>query len=395
MSRLAILVSHPTQYYSPWFRWLQQKEGRQLRVFYLWDAGVTPTHDPHFQKTFAWDVDLLSGYEHEFVPNVANPPTTEHYKGLDNPTLTRRLASWKPDCVLVFGYAYRSHVRAIFWAWRTRTPLIFRGDSHFLGRSPSTGMKGRLQRFLYRRFSAITFVGKANRAYFEALGVGPAKLFFAPHCVDHTLFDPALTAHQQQCDRLRQQLGIAPSTRVILFAGKLTPSKQPRELLNAFIDLARPKTALVIVGDGEEKAALQARAFTSGYVDKSVFFLPFANQGEMPSRYLLASLFVLPSRGVYETWGLTINEAMMMSVPCLVSDRVGCQQDLVTHGETGWVFSADDRFALREGLREALDTLDAHEERIRSAVRDRISGYTYAQASVGLKRAIEYAVGNS
>jgi glycosyltransferase involved in cell wall biosynthesis len=66
----------------------------------------------------------------------------------------------------------------------------------------------------------------------------------------------------------------------------------------------------------------------------------------MPARYLLADIFVLPSRGHYETWGLAVNEAMHLGVPCLVSDLVGCQRDLVTPGETGWVFSADDPEAL-------------------------------------------------
>jgi glycosyltransferase involved in cell wall biosynthesis len=53
----------------------------------------------------------------------------------------------------------------------------------------------------------------------------------------------------------------------------------------------------------------------------------------MPARYLLADLFVLASRGLYETWGLAVNEAMHMGVPALVSDRVGCQRDLVRDKE--------------------------------------------------------------
>jgi glycosyltransferase involved in cell wall biosynthesis len=110
----------------------------------------------------------------------------------------------------------------------------------------------------------------------------------------------------------------------------------------------------------------------------------------MPSRYLLADLFVLPSKGMYETWGLAVNEAMQMGVPCLVSDRVGCQRDLVTPGETGWVFASGDKEALGRGLSQALADLGSPRRRdeIRRSVELRISDYSYARATEGLLAAL-------
>jgi glycosyltransferase involved in cell wall biosynthesis len=121
-----------------------------------------------------------------------------------------------------------------------------------------------------------------------------------------------------------------------------------------------------------------------------VRFLPFANQSEMPSRYMLADLFVLPSRGVYETWGLAVNEAMQMGVPCLVSDRVGCQRDLVTPGETGWVFESGDAGALGRSLSHALAELGSpgRREEIRRSVETRIAGYSYPRTTEGLLAAL-------
>ena len=149
--RLAVVLSHPTQYYSPWFRWLQVHTPLQLRVFYLWEFGVTVQRDPKFQTDFKWDVDLLSGYEHEFVPNAARAPGTEHFWGLRNPRLTARLTAWRPDAVLLFGYAYASHLRVILWARLHRVPLLFRGDSHFIGRSSPSGWRMSLLRLIYRQ----------------------------------------------------------------------------------------------------------------------------------------------------------------------------------------------------------------------------------------------------
>lgn len=386
MPRLAVVLSHPTQYYSPWFRWLSARTEVAIRVFYLWEFGVRPTHDPLFQKTFSWDVDLLAGYESEFVPNASRDPGTHRFLGLHNPGLTRRIGAWRPDALLLFGYRSPSHLAVIAWARLNGVPLIFRGDSHFIGRG-RPGWKSRLAlQLLYVQFAAITYVGAANRDYFTVLGVPEKKLFFAPHAVNDALFDPALPGPRTAAAALRAQLGIAPGTRVVLYAGKFVPAKQPLELLAAWISLQPRDAVLVFVGDGQEKTALTELAH--GAAPGSVNFLPFANQSEMPSRYLLADIFVLPSRGFYETWGLAVNEAMHLGVPCLVSDRVGCQRDLVTDGETGWVFRAEDTAHLRERLAAALA---ADLAPIRRNVATRIAGYTYAQASAGLLQAFAAA----
>lgn len=388
--RVAVVLSHPTQYYSPWFRWLRAHTALEFRVFYLWNFGVTTQRDPQFQAAFKWDVDLLSGYDSEFVPNTAVDPGTHHFWGLRNPSLPARLAAWRPSAVLVFGYKWWSHLRAIGWARRHRVPLLFRGDSHFLGRGkPGLGVRLAL-RALYAQFAAVLAVGAANRDYFSALGVPDRKLFFAPHSVNHELFDSAVAAHRTAALALRAGLGLTPETRVVLFAGKLVSAKQPRELLAAFLALRRADAALVFVGDGPEQPALAALAQTA--LPGTVHFLPFANQSEMPARLLLADLFALPSRGFYETWGLAVNEAMHCGLPCLVSDLVGCQRDLVDDGETGWVFPANDPAALPAALARALaDVRDAsRRERLRAQVAARISRYNYAASSDGLLAALKH-----
>jgi glycosyltransferase involved in cell wall biosynthesis len=78
---------------------------------------------------------------------------------------------------------------------------------------------------------------------------------------------------------------------------------------------------------------------------------------------------------------------MHMGVPCLVSNVVGCQQDLVTDGETGWVFRAGDVAHLGIKLDEALLALRLDAEGIKAGVLQRINGYTYARSTDGLLHA--------
>ncbi len=383
--RLAIILSHPVQYYSPWFRWLKANTRLDFKVFYLWDAGVRETHDAQFSATFKWDVDLLSGYDHEFIPNVARDPGTHHFRGLDNPALTGRLAAWQPEAILLFGYNWLSHQRALWWARRRGVPLLFRGDSHLLGRGQPGQPSRILLKLLYRQFTAITYVGAANRDYFLSLGVPATRLFFAPHSVDAARFNFAVPAARAAAQALRAELGLA-GKRVVLFAGKYSEAKQPLELLRAFHTAATDADALVFVGDGTLKADLTALA--ESRPDRHVRFLPFANQSEMPARYLLADIFALPSRGHYETWGLAVNEAMHLGVPCLVSHLVGCQRDLVTTGETGWVFPAEDSTALTTTLAQALRSAPEELQQLGTAARARVARYTYEQTTAGLLAAV-------
>ena len=385
MRRLAIVLSHPVQYYSPWFRWLRAHTDLPFKVFYLWEFGVTLQRDPQFETAFQWDRDLLTGYESEFVPNRARDPGTHHFRGLDNPALCARLAAWQPGAVLLFGYNWLSHQRVLWWSRRHGVPLLFRGDSHLLGRTAVSVARRWLLRFLFRQFAAITYVGSANREYFRAFGVPDSRLFLSPHSVDAAHFDPGDPETRARAAALRAELGLT-GKRVVLFAGKFHARKQPVELLQAFVQVATPADALVYVGDGAEKARLSALAAASPAA--CIRFLPFANQTEMPARYLLADIFVLPSHGSYETWGLAVNEAMHLGVPCLVSDLVGCQRDLVLPGKTGWVFAADDASALAAVLRTALRTPEDEIRRLSRNALATIAHHTYQQTSDGLRQAL-------
>jgi len=59
----------------------------------------------------------------------------------------------------------------------------------------------------------------------------------------------------------------------------------------------------------------------------------------MPIWYRVADVFCLPSRGPGETWGLAVNEALACGCSVIVSDRVGCAEDLVKGKSLGAVFS--------------------------------------------------------
>jgi glycosyltransferase involved in cell wall biosynthesis len=382
--RLAIVATHPIQYYAPWFQRVAAEPGFDLKVFYLWDFGVTEQCDQGFERAFRWDIPLLNGYDHEFVPNISRDPGTHHFWGLHNPSLPTRLREFRPDAVLLFGYNFATHQRLI-WTWnRDAAPLIFRGDSHRLvpRNGPTEALRRQWIQTVFNRFGAFLHVGHANHDYFHHHGVPDARLFFAPHAVDNDRFTSAAEEARRGAANWRTELGIAPDQRVVLFAGKFQAKKRPDDLLSAFLALARADVSLFFVGDGEMEASLRAQAGTH----PRIHFAPFQNQSLMPRTYALADLFVLPSFGRDETWGLAVNEAMCLGKPIIVSSHVGCAQDLVRPGENGLVFPAGNVSALTEALRDALaDPVRLAQWGDRS--REIISDYSYTRALGGLKQA--------
>jgi glycosyltransferase involved in cell wall biosynthesis len=80
-----------------------------------------------------------------------------------------------------------------------------------------------------------------------------------------------------------------------------------------------------MVGNGPLENQLKVLAEPHDFIR----FIPFQNQSQMPIVYRLGDILCLPSKGPGETWGLAINEAMASGRPVIVTDKVGCAQDLL------------------------------------------------------------------
>ena len=161
-----------------------------------------------------------------------------------------------------------------------------------------------------------------------------------------------------------------------------------RDLLEAysrFIETRTPENRpyLVVVGDGEQRAQLEAQAQQLRLED--VRFAGFRNQSELPRFFQLADVFVLPSR--HEPWGLIVNEAMASGCPVIVSTDVGCHADLVTDGVEGCVFPVGDIPALTQALHRVFFS-PGSAATMGEAARRRISTWTYEEDIQGLRRAL-------
>lgn len=342
--RVGFLVSHPIQYYAPIFRALAKR--CDLTVFFAHRQTPEQQARAGFGVAFDWDVDLLSGYDSQFLENVARRPSTDRFGGCDTPGIAGEIARGRFDAFVVPGWALRSYWQAAGACRRLGVPVLVRGDSQ-LGSQRSRAVravKAMVFPRLLRRFDGYLYVGQRNREYLLHYGVPEDRLFFSPHCIDNDAFAAAST-------RAR---GTAPPNqrgrRRVLFAGKLVARKHPADVLRAVARLHRDPLEVVFAGSGELEADLAKIAAASSVPAE---FLGFVNQSELPAVYASADLLVLPSDG-QETWGLVVNEAMACGVPAVVSDAVGCGPDLIEEGATGAMFPFGDVDALAAAIERAL-----------------------------------------
>ena len=348
--RLAVISSHPIQYYTPLFRVLSNR--LELKVFYAHCATSSDQAEAGFGVGFEWDIDLLSGYEHEFLRNASRSPGLDRFSGADTPEIGRRLRAGRFDAVLLTGWRLKCFHQALWAAKRLRLPLMARGDSQL--DTPRGRWKRWAKALVYpvflRCFDAALIVGARNRAYWRRYGYPEARMFDSPHCVDNAWF--SARASRSARGALRARLGVSANTRLILFAGKLLAFKRPLDVVEAVARLRGEAQAveLLVAGAGPLEGALRKKAAELGV---PLHFLGFCNQSQMPAAYAAADALALPSNGE-ETWGLVVNEALACGCPVVVAESVGCAPDIAARIGKEAVFATADTAALAAALLTAL-----------------------------------------
>ena len=169
------------------------------------------------------------------------------------------------------------------------------------------------------------------------VGVLPQKRIFIPNGVDVTHFHPVTQAEKE---RLRKQLNL-PDGLLVLFTGRLTGQKRLDLLLDLWPSLRNqhPKVNLLLLGTGDEEAALKARG---------VLGVSFLDPVPDVAPYLQAAdLFVLPSAA--EGLSNALLEAMATGLPALAT-QVGGAGDLIEHAHNGWLIPPNRPAALHDGL---------------------------------------------
>lgn len=324
--RLRVLALHPIQYQAP--LWAALALNPAVGDFEVWfgSRGLSgrEAFDPGFDRRFAWDVDLGSGYRHRYLRNLSFRPGRGGIFSRINPSVLWRVPTERPDALIVVGHGTITSMAALAMGRLVGVPTILFGDYS----TPRRRWMASVRRRVVALASGGAATGVRNRSLYLDAGLTEDRVIAVPYCVENARFARPATAPPR------------PSRPVVIFVAKLIALKRHRDVLEALSRVTPGRRPMLrIVGSGPEETVLRDLAGRLG-IAQDVEWPGFANYSEMPAEYWRATASILASD--QEQWGLTINESMAAGVPAIVSQACGCVEDLVVEGETGHRFSVGD-----------------------------------------------------
>ena len=210
-------------------------------------------------------------------------------------------------------------------------------------------LKEQLQMAAYRplfwRSAATVFVCERQKRHWLSRGVFGRR--------NDVIYNGVDLEHWQPVDAcaVRRALGFAPSDYVIGLSAVLRPEKNAAQLIEAVARLRAmglPARALFI-GDGPERARVEARARALGVADR---FVVSGFQEDV--RPFLSACDVVTLTSFTEAFSLAAVEAMALGRPVVHPD-VGGAAEMIHSGHDGWLFPVGDTATLVDRLARLAD----------------------------------------
>lgn len=214
--------------------------------------------------------------------------------------------------------------------------------------SLNSGVLSRLKRLTLRHSQAWTSNTPATAQAFGKTSSIPTPNII-PMGVDIELFQSGS----------KEKLANTETRNIILFVGRLVEKKGVKYLIEAYSKLPKKnqqESILWIIGEGDEREALESQAEKSGI--KNIKFWGQVQNNKLPDFYAAASIFVAPSiidsKGDTEGQGVILLEAMASGTP-IISTNVGGIPEVISEGKTGLLVQANSSAELSDAITHLLN----------------------------------------
>ncbi len=339
--KIGFLVGHPTQFEGPFFRYAARDNDHSIRVIYSEPDCLEELFDPELGANVSWGIDLLSGYSYALMPKHGRIRW-----------LLKDINYQKYDLLIINGYSRSEYLFAAIMAKLNGTPAALRLDSVPFGSTSATKSFVKkigfvaLKRF-YRHFFAT---GSLTMKYLAHHGIKKDRTSVFSYVVDADYFRDKSRLSNEAKNAIKERYGIRTGSRIILSVTKFNQRESPWDLLKAFCSMPNNNSCLLLIGDGEQRAALEECA--RGDRNRHIIFGGYVPYQELPALYGIADVFVHAVRN--EPWGVSVNEALACGLPVVASSKVGAAYDLVSSGKNGAIYEAGNPNDLRDKLNDIL-----------------------------------------
>ncbi|WP_017260229.1 glycosyltransferase family 4 protein [Pedobacter arcticus] len=359
--KIAFLVEFPTQFEVPFYKYVagqikeqkakdfdsaQSDEGNfdsaqpdkefNFHVIYN-NTDQQDYHDFELGKKVGWGFNLYEGYtyfiadKNDIVNSVSAILETENY-----------------DYVILNGYK-NSYAGLTGLCKRKNIRIALRIDSVLYNLSPLKKILKRIYLpFAYRQFDHFFAVGSETKNFLNWLGIKNDRISYFSYSTDEVWFSGKAN-DIEKVTALKEQLSIGHQ-KVLLSVAKFVPRESPWDILKAFGVLNDPNLVLVLVGDGEDRKALEARANTLPQL--KIIFTGYIPYQELGYYYGIADVFIHAAKN--EPWGVSVHEALACGCTVITSDKVGSSTDLIIEGKNGFTYPLEDAEKLAQTIKASL-----------------------------------------
>ncbi len=220
-----------------------------------------------------------------------------------------------------------------------------------------SGFIRQIEREMAEKADKIVTVSYAMRKHLVSIGYPSSKIAVSWNGCDPGKYDPSKVP-SEALEALKNEYGIHPDERVILFVGRLTGIKGVHNLVGSFPYVLKeyPKTKLVVLGKGENYSDLQRLSSRLGVRRNIEFRSEWVPEETRILHYAMADVCVFPSFD--EPFGIVSLEAMSMEKPLVVgaSGVSGFREQVIPSGPDQCGIHVDGRNPadIAWGLKEVL-----------------------------------------
>ncbi|HEX2924079.1 MAG TPA: glycosyltransferase family 4 protein [Chloroflexota bacterium] len=258
-------------------------------------------------------------------------------------------------CVSVAGYLVGHKADLYYSRDPLSTLLLGRAPESVRSRSvyeahtfPKPGPRQRAHVDSIARMRGLVCITRGLANEYEALGIPRARILVAPDAVELERF-----ASMPDRDEARRELGIPTEARVVCYTGHLYAWKGAHTIALASRHLPMDHLTYIVGGTAEDLSRfVQFLAEEALDRVKATGHVP---PDRVPTYLAAADVVVLPNSGQSAassryTSPMKLFEYMAARRP-IVASRLPAIEEVLRHGDTGWLVDADDPEALAAGIK--------------------------------------------
>ncbi|MBK0382058.1 glycosyltransferase [Pedobacter sp. SD-b] len=337
--RIGFVVNHPTQFEVPFYQYVAKNFPHdEFEIFYLKEQE-NQHYDNELRQSVKWGFDLFEGYPFLFLPQEGKLSV-----------FREKLKEKTYNLIIINGYKNQyAGFAAICKGLKIKVALKL--DS-VLFNQPfyKIWLRKIFLKKEYKKFDHFLVTGKVSKDYCLEMGIPENQINLFSYCVDNSYFNLSGKEDSDYFKKIKQKY--QPNHEIaILSVAKFVGRESPWDILRAFVKLGRKDLVLILIGDGNERGALEKFAQKKAHL--KIFFPGYIPYQHLPEFYKLSSIFIHAAKD--EPWGVSVQEAIAGDCFVICSDKVGAAQDLLVEGENGFTYQYGNSEELADDIATALN----------------------------------------